>query len=45
MSEKPWQAKGVNRLLFRKSEDGWHWTKRAELYYIAAAFFFRRKND
>jgi hypothetical protein len=45
VSETPWQAKGINRLLFKRDERGWRWTKRAELYYIAASFFYRRKHD
>lgn len=46
MSEQPWQARGINRLLFRKGENGgYYWTKRAELYYQFVALFYRGKND
>lgn len=32
-----WQPKGVQRLLFRRSSTGWHWTRRAEFIYAALA--------
>lgn len=35
--EVKWKPNRFQRLLFRKSETGWHWTRRADLVYTLAA--------